>query len=179
MARCLIIGCGCRGLSLSRELIARGHAVRASTRDPDRLAEIEKLGAEAVLGDPDRVATLARAFEHVAVTYVLMGSATGAEKQLEALHSTRLEMLLSKMLDSTVRGIVYEAAGTVPEPILAGGARRVIDFCEDSRMPYALLRTASAECERWLAEAVDALEIVLGGGAGARLASARLANREK
>jgi uncharacterized protein YbjT (DUF2867 family) len=175
VARCLIIGCGCRGLSLSRELMARGHAVRASTRDQDRLAEIEELGAEGVLADPDRVATLSRAVDHVAVAYVLLGSATGAEEQLQALHSSRLEMLLSKMLDSTVRGIVYEAAGTVPEPILADGARRVVNFCEDSRVPYALLRTGGAEFGRWLAEAVDALEIVLGGGAGAQSAGARLA----
>jgi uncharacterized protein YbjT (DUF2867 family) len=166
VARCLIIGCGCRGLSLARELMARGHAVRASTRNPERLGEIEKLGADAVLADPDRVATIAPALEHVAVAYVLLGSATGSAEQLEALHSTRLDMLLSKMLDSTVRGIVYEAAGTVPEPILAAGARRVVDFCADSRVPYALLRTGSVQFEGWLTEAQDALEIVLGGGVG-------------
>lgn len=142
--------------------------MRASTRDPDRLAEIEKLGAEGVLADPDRVATLARALDHVAVAYVLLGSATGAEEQLDALHTSRLEMLLSRMLDSTVRGIVYEAAGTVPAPILAEGARRVVHFCEDSRIPYALLRTGSAEFDRWLTEAMDALETVLGAGAGAQ-----------
>jgi putative NADH-flavin reductase len=167
VARCLIIGCGCRGQALATELMARGHAVRASTREPDRLAEIQELGAEGVLGDPDRVVTLSMAFEHVAVAYLLLGSAKGTEAQLEALHSTRLEMLLSKMLDSTVRGIVYEAAGTVAEAVLAGGAGRVASFCEDSRVPYALLRTRGAVFERWLGEAVDALEIVLGGAVGA------------
>ena len=163
MARCLIIGCGCRGSALARELLARGHAVRATTRDPGRLAAIEDLGAEAVLGDPDRVATLARALEHVTVAYVLLGSATGSEEKLEALHTTRLDMLLSKMLDSTVRGIVYEASGSVAEAVLAGGTKRLVAFCEDSRVPYALLRSADTDFRQWLADAVGALDIVLTG----------------
>jgi NAD(P)-dependent dehydrogenase (short-subunit alcohol dehydrogenase family) len=172
VARCLIIACGCRGKALARELIDRGHAVRATTRDPERLGELEELGAEAVLADPDRVATLARAFEHVSAAYVLLGSASGSGEQLEALHSTRLDMLLSKMIDSTVRGIVYEAQGSVPEGVLAGGAHRVQAFCEDSRVPYALLRSAHTDFPRWLAEAVGALETVL---SGRPQASARLA----
>ena len=167
MARCLIIGCGCRGMLLAQELIARGHSVRATTRDRGRLGEIEELGAEAVLGDPDRVATLARALEHVTVAYLLLGSATGTDAQLEALHSTRLEMLLTKMLDSTVRGIVYEAAGSAPDSVLAGGARRVIAFCEDSRVPYALLRAGSTDFDGWLANALGALDVVLGGAPSA------------
>jgi Trk K+ transport system NAD-binding subunit len=65
MARCLIIGCGCRGQSLARELVARGHAVRATTRDPGRVDAVAATGAEPIVGDPDRVGTLAPALEHV------------------------------------------------------------------------------------------------------------------
>ena len=141
MARCLIIGCGCRGLELAGELIARGHAVRATTRDPTRTSEIEATGAEAVVADPDRIATLIPALEHVAVGCILLGSATGSAESVAALHSSRLEMLLLRMLDTTVRGVVYEAAGTVDAcPALAGGSELVRRFCEDSRIPYALLR---------------------------------------
>jgi hypothetical protein len=82
-------------------------------------------------------------------------------------------MLLSKMIDSTVRGIVYEAAGSAPEQLLASGSRRVIAFCEDSRVPYALLRTGTADYDGWLAEALEALDVALGSRpqAGARLAT--------
>ena len=122
MARCLIIGCGCRGLSLTRELRARGHAVRGTTRSVARSGQIEAAGAQAFVGDPDRVATLAPAFEHVGVACVLLGTATGTPVQLEALHGTRLDMLLERMLDTTVRGVVYEAAGSVQRALLTAGS---------------------------------------------------------
>ena len=43
------------------------------------------------------------------------------------------------MLDTTVRGIVYEAAGSVDRALLAAGAELVRERCEDSRIPFALL----------------------------------------
>ena len=46
MARCLIIGCGCRGQMLARALVERGHAVRGTTRQPERVRDIEAAGAE-------------------------------------------------------------------------------------------------------------------------------------
>jgi hypothetical protein len=123
--------------------------------------QIEDAGAEAVIGDPDRIATLARALEHVAVSYVLLGSAVGEGEQLAALHGTRLEMLLARMLDSTVRGIVYESAGSVDRAVLAGGAGRVQAFCEDSRIPYVLLSADPSEPRSWLDAAADAADRVL------------------
>jgi nucleoside-diphosphate-sugar epimerase len=161
VARCLIIGCGCRGQALARELIGRGHAVRATTRDPDRVAAIEAAGAEAIVGDPDRVATVAPAFEHVGVAVILLGSATGSHEAVAALHGTRLDMLLLRMLDSTVRGIVYEASGSVDPEIRAAGAGRVRAFCEGSMIPYALLDDPGLE---WPAGPADTVERVLSGG---------------
>jgi hypothetical protein len=131
------------------------------------VAEIEAAGAQAVVADPDRVVTVAPALEHVAVICVLLGSAAGEAAQLEALHATRLDMLLTRVLDSTVRGVVYEAAGTVDPAVLARGAARVRAFCEDSRIPYALLDAEPAGYDRWLGEAVDAVERVLGGASPA------------
>ncbi len=163
MARCLIIGCGCRGRSLARELVAAGHAVRGTTRDPARAPEIEAAGAEALIGDPDVVATLARSLEHVSVACVLLGSAVGSSEQLAALHGTRLEMLLTRMLDTTVRGIVYEAAGAVDAAVLEAGAARVRACCEDSRIPYALLRADPADADAWTVAAVAAVNSALDG----------------
>ena len=161
MARCLIIGCGCRGRSLARELIAAGHAVRGTTRDPARRPEIEAAGVEVVVGDPDVVATLARAFEHVSVTCVLLGSAVGSPERLAALHGTRLEMLLTRMLDTTVRGIVYETAGSVDAAVLEAGAAHVRARCDDSRIPYALLDANPSSGAAWTSAAVQAVECVL------------------
>jgi nucleoside-diphosphate-sugar epimerase len=159
LARCLIIGCGCRGQALTRELIANGHAVRATTRDLAHVPAIEAAGAEAVIGDPDRVATVAPALEHVGVAVILLGSAVGSDEALTALHGSRLDMLLLRMLDSTVRGIVYEATGTVDPAVLAAGARRVREFCEGSLIPYALLDEPGA----WPEIAAGAVENVLQG----------------
>jgi nucleoside-diphosphate-sugar epimerase len=162
LARCLIIGCGCRGRWLSRALIAQGHAVRGTTRTSQGLAEIEACGAEPFLGDPDRVSTIASAFEHVSVVCVLLGSASGATEALESLHGTRLEMMLTKMLDTTIRGVVYESAGTVGRSLLARGSEIVTAACSDARIPFVLLDADPAEPDAWLRGATEAVSSVLG-----------------
>ena len=165
MARCLIVGCGCRGLSLAGELVARGHAVRGTTRDLARAGAIEAVGAEPLVGDPDRFATLARAFDHVAVACLLLGSATGSPERVQALHGSRLEMLLTRMIDTTVRGVVYESAGSVDQELLAAGAARVRQACEAIADPVRAarcrsrraVRVARGRGARGRARAVDAL----------------------
>ncbi len=161
MARCLIIGCGCRGLALARELHRRGHAVRGTTRDPGRGPEIEAAGAEALVGDPDRLATLSDAFDRVSVACLLLGSATGSPGQLAALHGPRLEMLLARMLDTTVHAVVYEAAGSADPALLAGGAQRVRRVCQGSRIPYRLLDADPARPDAWTSAAAAAVEALL------------------
>jgi hypothetical protein len=158
VARCLIIGCGCRGALLGRGLLERGHAVRGTTRRPERVAELADAGIEAVLADPDRLATLTPALDHVAVTYVLLGSAVGTAESVAALHGPRLEALMTRMVDTTVRGVVYEAFGSVDASLLAAGADRVRAACEDARIPYELLRAQPAE---WPDGAVGAVERLL------------------
>jgi putative NADH-flavin reductase len=147
---------------LSRELIRRGHAVRGTTRDLGRVAEITAAGAEAMVADPDRVATLVGAFDHVTVACVLLGSARGSAESLAALHSSRLEMLLTKIVDTTVRGVVYEAGGSVGAGLLEEGAARVEAFAKRSLAEWALLEADPADRVAWLAAAVDAVDSVLG-----------------
>jgi uncharacterized protein YbjT (DUF2867 family) len=161
VARCLIIGCGCRGRSLARSLQLRGHSVRGTTRDAGRLAEIEAAGAEPYLGDPDRIATIAPAFDHVSVACVLLGSAGGTADGLRALHGTRLEMLLARLIDTTVRAIAYEVAGSVEPLLLREGAQIVERVCADSRIPYALLDADPADHAGWLGAAVEAVQALL------------------
>jgi NADP-dependent 3-hydroxy acid dehydrogenase YdfG len=148
---------------LARELVARGHTVRGTTRNPDRLDAIEAAGAQPVLADPDRVATMVRAFEHVAVACLLLGSASGSDEQLSALHGERLDMALSKIVDTTIHGVVYESRGTVDEQLLRAGADRVRAFSEDTRAAYRLLEADPSDTQAWLEAATDAVERVLGG----------------
>lgn len=161
MARCLIVGCGCRGRGLAAQLIARGYSVRGTTRDRQRAHEIEAVGAEAIVADPDRIATVTGALEQVSVVCLLLGSAVGDPRALATLHGTRLEMLLARILDGPVRGVVYEAAGTAPPDMLLAGGETVASFCMQSRIGYALLRHDPADPEAWLGAALDAVEQVL------------------
>jgi uncharacterized protein YbjT (DUF2867 family) len=106
LARVLIVGCGCRGQELARELIAAGHVVRGTTRDPARADAIAAAGAEPYIGDPDRIGTLMDALHAVTVLVWLLGEVPDAD-----LHGGRLRMLFEKLVDTPVRGVVYEAAG--------------------------------------------------------------------
>ncbi len=161
MARCLIVGCGCRGLLLARELKASGHAIRGTTRDPARRRELESAGVEAFVGDPDRIGTLAPALAQVGVACILLGCATGSPEQLAALHGTRLDMLLERMLDTTVRGVVYESSGSVDPALLAAGAERVRYACQRSLIPHVLLEADPADHESWPAAAAVAVHDAL------------------
>ena len=106
------------------------------------------------MADPDRVATMMPALDNVAVACVLLGSANGEREHLKALHGSRLEMLLVRLIDTTVRGVVYEAHGTVSEEVLAAGAEHVRRTCGYSRTPFELLETPREDREAWLAAAV-------------------------
>jgi uncharacterized protein YbjT (DUF2867 family) len=111
VARVLIVGCGCRGQELARELVAEGHAVRGTTRDRGRFDAIAAAGAEPVRADPDRVGTLVAALDAVAVVVWLLGRASGTPEQLAALHSDRLRAFFETVVDTVVRGVVLEPAG--------------------------------------------------------------------
>ena len=97
------MGCGCRGRALARSLLAAGHAVRGTTRDPARTAAIAAAGAEPYVGDPDRIGTLMDALAGVTVLVWLLGSVPDPD-----LHGGRLRMMFEKLVDTPVRGVVYE-----------------------------------------------------------------------
>jgi nucleoside-diphosphate-sugar epimerase len=162
LARCLIIGCGCRGRSLARALSIAGYTTRGTTRDPGNRGQIEAAGAEPLVGDPNVVGTLAGGFDHVSVACILLGSAVGPAEQVTALHGSRLEMLLARMLDTTVRGVVYEAAGSVDPVVLQAGATLLAATCERSSIPYELLVAPPGHHGSWLRAAADAVERLLG-----------------
>lgn len=139
---------------LSRALIERGHAVRGTTRDPERCAEIEAAGAQPVVADPDRVATLAGALEHVTVLVLLLGSVQGAGAA--DLHGPRLEMLLTRVTDSPVHAVVYEVPKLSP-----AGAEKVRAFGARTHTRTELLEADPEPPEEWLRAALAAVEATL------------------
>jgi hypothetical protein len=160
--RVLLIGGGCRGLVLARALVADGHAVRAVTRVSAHRAAIEAAGAECWIGDPDVVGTLRYALENVTILVWALGTATGADDAVAALHGSRLEMMLSKSIDTTVRGIVYEAAGTVAAEVLRAGEAEVRRACELNEIPFEVLSADPAAVDAWAGAARAAIDRLLG-----------------
>lgn len=160
--RVLLIGGGCRGLRLAEALAADGHAVRAVTRDEAHRARIEAAGAECWIGDPDVVGTLRYALENVTILVWALGTATGPADAVAALHGSRLEMMLSKSIDTTVRGIVYEAAGMVDPEILAAGQAELRRACELNEIPFAVLTADPVAAEAWATDARAAIHGLLG-----------------
>ena len=152
----LIIGCGGRGQELAQALSAAGHAVRGTTRSRSRVAAISEAGAEPFVGDPDRVGTLMEAIAGVTIVVWLLGSASG--EGAEELHAGRLRMLCEKLVDTPVRGLVYEGAGSLPDEVLAGGAQIVRRAAATWNIPVEVL---DASCEDWLPAAVAAVEALL------------------
>ena len=83
---------------------------------------------------------------------------------IAALHGTRLEMMLGRVIDSTVRGVVYEAAGTVGDELLAAGAAELRRACELNAIPYALVVDDPCDGEAWNAAARQAIDGLLAVG---------------
>jgi NAD(P)H-binding len=162
-----VVGGGCRGLELARDLVAEGHAVRAVTRRPEARGAIEAAGAECFVGDPDVVGTLRYALDNVTLLLWLLGTARGPAEKVAALHGSRLRMMLEKTTDTTVRGVVYEAAGTVDPDVLAGGVEEVRRARRTNEIPYALLRADRADRAAWLADARAAIDALIAARRGA------------
>jgi NAD(P)H-binding len=157
--RALMVGGGCRGLRLARALVADGHAVRAVTRTETRRPEIEAAGCECWIGDPDRIGTLRYALDNVTVLLWLLGTATGLN--VRELHGSRLRMMLDKVTDTTVRGVLYEAAGTVDAATLATGVREVARARALNEIPGAILEAQPRAPAAWVAAAREAIDHLL------------------
>jgi uncharacterized protein YbjT (DUF2867 family) len=150
MARVLIVPCGCRGRALARELSAAGHAVRGTTREPAHAAAIRAAGAEPYLGDPDRIGTLMDALAGVTVVCWLVGTLPVPE-----LHDGRLRMLWEKLVDTPVRGVLYEGA-------LPGGEAVARSAAQTWQIPLEVLTADPGDHAAWTQAARGAVDRLLG-----------------
>lgn len=139
--------------------MAAGHPVRGTTRDPARVFELDAAGIEPAVGDPYRLATLLPHIANTSAMVWLMGSAAGDDP--EALHRTRLETTLERLVDSPVRGMVYEAAGTLPAPLLREGAALVRRAAATWQMPNVIVEQDPADHDAWITAMLAAVEEVL------------------
>lgn len=147
MARALIVGCGCRGRELGRALLAEGWAVRGTSRRAEGLAAIEEAGIEAALADPDRPGTILELVDDVAVLVLLLGGAAGSEEELAAIHGPRLERLMEHLVETPVRGVLYE--GT------EAGAEVVRTAARTWRIPVEIVEGKPSQSSRWSRGMVD------------------------
>jgi hypothetical protein len=139
LARVLIVGCGCRGRSLAAELVAEGHAVRGTSRRSEGVEAISASGAEGVLADPDRLATILPQLDGVSVLCWLIGGG-------------RLETMLERLVDTPVRGFVCE--GDRAEVVRAASERWHI--------PVEIIEEDPGDHAAWLATAARAVSRLLG-----------------
>ena len=166
MARAYIVGCGCRGSTLGRRLHQAGWQVRGTTREPLNSDRILEAGLEAAVADPDRVGTVLEHVGDVTILFLLFGSAVGEPEVVAALHGPRLERLLEELVDTPVRGVVYEAAGSVPKEQLEGGAAIVRAASKRWRIPAEIVEPNPVDWEGWLEEMLAATErLIAGSGA--------------
>jgi len=156
VARALIVGCGCRGRMLGERLLADGWRVRGTSRREDALAAIEAAGIEPALADPEQPGTVLDLVADVAVVYWLLGSARGEPAALTAIHGERLERLLERLVETPVRGFVYEARGSVEGAIVKRGSSIVRAAAERWRVPIAVVESDPADTDAWLADTLAA-----------------------
>jgi hypothetical protein len=148
VARVLIVPCGCRGRALAASLVDAGHAVRGTTRG-DGVAAIRAAGAEPYVGDPDRIGTLMEALTGVTIVCWLMGTIPVPE-----LHEGRLRMLWEKLVDTPVRGVVYE--GALPQ-----GEQVARTAAQTWQIPLEVLDADPLDHDAWQAAAHGAVDRLL------------------
>ena len=110
MARALIVGCGCRGRELGERLLVEGWAVRGTSRRDEGLGAIEAAGIEPAFADPERPGSILDLVSDVAILVLLLGSASGSAEELAAIHGPRLERLMEHLVETPVRGVLYEGS---------------------------------------------------------------------
>jgi nucleoside-diphosphate-sugar epimerase len=160
LARALIVGCGCRGRELGKLLRRAGWEVRGTTRDPARSVEILDAGLEAAIVDPERAASILDHVGDVTLVFWLLGTASAEPAMLGAIHGSRLERVLEKLVDTPVRGFVYEAGGSVQREHLERGAEIVRQAAARWRIPVEIVAEDPADRDAWTGAMLGAAELL-------------------
>ncbi len=155
MARALIVGCGCRGRVVGKRLLAGGWQVRGTSRHREGAALIEQAGIEAAIADPADPGSVLELVADVSVVVWLLGSAEGSEEELSTIHGPRLDRVLERLVETPVRGFVYDGKGSVNPILLARGKEAVEAASETWEMPVSVVLVDPLDGVTW----EDPLEI--------------------
>jgi uncharacterized protein YbjT (DUF2867 family) len=162
LARALIVACGCRGRALGASLAERGWSLRGTTREAAGAAAMRERGIEPAVADPARPGSVLDLVGDVSVIHWLLGSAKGEPGSIEPIHGERLETLLARLVETPVRGFVYEANGSVPSRVLQRGAELVGAASRRWRIPTEVVRAEPEQVGVWTEAMVAATERVVG-----------------
>ncbi len=119
------------------------------------MPQIEAAGLEAAEADPDLVGSVVELCVDVTVVAWLLAEARG--DAAAELNSERLGSLLHKLVDSPVRGFVFEA------PADGRGVELVEDAIARWRLPAEIVRAPRGEAG-WGEAVADAVEASVGLG---------------
>jgi uncharacterized protein YbjT (DUF2867 family) len=149
VARALIVGCGCRGREMGKRLLIAGWQVRGTSRYEEGLEAIAAAGLEPALADPSRPDTIIDLVGDVTVVAWMLGSAEGGEEELAAIHGPRLDRVVERLVETPVRGFVYEAGGSVDPVLLARGREALEAAAEKWRIPLGTILVDPNDHSTW------------------------------
>jgi hypothetical protein len=115
-------------------------------------------GLEAVVADPDRPASILDHVGDVTLVFWLLGAALGEPEAIAAIHGPRLERVLQMLVDTPVRGFVYEAAGRAQPRHLELGAEIVREAAKRWRIPVEVVNEGPGDWEAWTETMLRATE---------------------
>ncbi len=150
MARALIVGCGCHGTRLGVALADVGWAVRGTSRSQEGAERISASGLEGAVADPNRVGTVLDHVGDVAVVVWALGEASGPSSS--DVNGPRLERVLERLVDTPVRGFVFEGPREHPEGTADGPAATdiVVHANETWHIPVRIVGARRDHAEDWL-----------------------------
>ena len=143
-----------------------GWQARGTTRDPGNSEGILAAGVEAAVADPDRVGSVLDHVGDVTLVFWLLGAAAGEPDAVAAIHGPRLERLMRELVDTPVRGFVYEAGGGVGRRNLERGAEIVRVAAERWRIPVEIVAEDPGDWETWTEAMLAAAERLTGARRG-------------
>ena len=171
-AACLSRGAGAdRRLRLSRsraggEAVGRGLGGARDQPQRARVGADRGGGDRAGAGRPRPRRHGARARRRCCRRLPAVRVAEGEPDAVAAIHGPRLERLLEKLVDTPVRGVVYEATGSVDPALLAAGAEIVEAASRTWHIPIEIVRGEPKDPAAWSKAMADLALGLLSPGRG-------------